>query len=265
MAQTAGFHSSHVRAARLLHTKKHRVAARCFLVEGPALVKAALDAGVIPQAVFYVDGRGPDVEAAVALAERTKVPTYAVDARALDSLAQTRTPQGIVAQIPFIDRDLSSLESLVPQQGRSTLLVLDDLDDPGNAGTLMRGAEAFGVDAVCIGPRSVDPYNDKMLRATMGSIFRVPLVRYESWENLTATLGRLNFRTVAAQAGAPDIRSVALPERCALVLGNETSGLRSFPEKSIALFVGIPQSEGVDSLNVAVAGSILLYEIARRG
>lgn len=265
MAQTAGFHSSHVRAARLLHTKKHRVAARCFLVEGPALVAAALDAGVVPQAVFYVDGRGPDVAAALALAKRTKVPTFAVDERALDSLAQTRTPQGIVAQVPFIDRELGSLETLVPQQGRSTLLVLDDLDDPGNAGTLIRSAEAFGVDAVCIGPRSVDPYNDKVLRATMGSIFRVPLVRYESWETLTAALSRLVFHTVAAQAGAPDIRSVSMPDRRALVLGNETSGLRSFPENSIALFVGIPQSEGADSLNVAVAGSILLYEIARCG
>ncbi|MBV8365164.1 MAG: RNA methyltransferase [Candidatus Eremiobacteraeota bacterium] len=228
-------------------------------------MQAALESGSTVRAVFYVDGRGAEVSAAVAQADALGVPAFSVDERTIESLSQTRAPQGIVAQVPFIDHPLDELAALVPANSPTTVLVLHDIDDPGNAGTLLRSAEAFAVDAICIGPNSVDPYNDKVLRATMGAIFRVPVVRYEGWEELVAALAPLGIRTIAAQAGASDIRSVPLPERRALVLGNERSGLRSLPENSIALQVGIPQARAAESLNVAVAGSILLYEFARCG
>jgi TrmH family RNA methyltransferase len=261
----AGFHSSHVRAARLLHTKKHRAQARCFLIEGPALVGAALDARCTPEAVFFIPGKQAQVDAAAARAGGSGARTYAVDERTLHSLAQTREPQGIVAQVRFVERGLAALKDVVPTQGPAGLLVLDDLDDPGNAGTLIRSAEAFGVSAVCFGPSSVEPYNDKLVRATMGSVFRMPIVRYESWPELAAQLMGLRLTTVGAAAGAPDIRSIDAPQRVALVLGNERQGLAALPAGAIALTVGIPQRESADSLNVAVAGSILLYEFARCG
>jgi TrmH family RNA methyltransferase len=265
MAVTAGFHSSHVRAARLLHTKKHRAQARCFLVEGPTLLVGALDAGVTPSTLFYIPGRSGPVEAAVRRAEECGTSSFAVDERTLESLSQTRTPQGLVAQVPFFDRGVPALRSLVPASGSACVLVLHDLDDPGNAGTLVRSAEAFGANAVCFGPESVEPYNDKLVRATMGALFRVPIVRYETWEVLAAELQASQFHPIGAAAGGPDIRSVDLPKRAALVLGNERRGLEGLPAGAVDLHVGIPQRPGVESLNVAVAGSILLYEIARCG
>lgn len=263
MAVTAGFHSSHVRAARLLHTKKHRTQARCFLIEGPALLDAALATGAAPSALFYVAGRNPHVDAAVARAQTAGVTAYAVDERTLDSLSQTRTPQGVVAQVPFLERGPDALSSLVPASGPAVVLVLHDLDDPGNAGTLVRSAEAFGASAVCFGPESVEPYNDKLVRATMGAIFRIPIVRYTDWPDLATALGRAQLETVGASAAGADIRSVEVPQRSALVLGNERQGLGGLPAGALALTLGIPQRPEGESLNVAVAGSILLYELAR--
>ena len=265
MAVTAGFHSSHVRAARLLHTKKHRAQARCFLVEGPTLLEGALDAGVTPSALFYIPGRSGPVDAAVRRAEDAGIAAFAVDERTLDSLSQTRAPQGVVVQLPWLDRDARSLHSAISETGPACVLVLHDLDDPGNAGTLVRSAEAFGASAVCFGPESVEPYNDKLVRATMGALFRLPLVRYESWESLAVELMAMRLSVLGAAAGGPDICSLDLPERTALVLGNERRGLEGLPPGAIELQAGIPQRASAESLNVAVAGSILLYEIARRG
>lgn len=265
MAVTAGFHSSHVRAARLLHTKKHRAQARCFLIEGPTLLAGALDAGVTPSTLFFIPGVSDSVAAVAQRSEDAGVATYAVDERTLESLSQTRAPQGIVAQVPFFDRAVQALTSLVPAAGATVILVMHDLDDPGNAGTLVRSADAFGASAVCFGPQSVEPYNDKLVRASMGALFRMPIIRYGGWEELAGALAALKLRVLGAAVQGPDIRSVDVPERTALVLGNERRGLEDLPAGAVELRVGIPQRPAVESLNVAVAGSILLYEIARCG
>jgi TrmH family RNA methyltransferase len=188
-----------------------------------------------------------------------------VDDRTLESLAQTRTPQGVVAVVPFFHHGAEALGRLVPPSGPAVVLVLHDLDDPGNAGTLVRSAEAFGASAVCFGPESVEPYNDKAVRASMGSLFRVPIIGYESWSGLATVLKGASFHSLGATADGPDICSVHVPERAALVLGNERRGLEGLPADAYELRVAIPQRPGAESLNVAVAGSILLYEIARCG
>jgi RNA methyltransferase, TrmH family len=167
--------------------------------------------------------------------------------------------------VPFFHREGEALRDLLAAEGPALILVLHDLDDPGNAGTLVRSAEAFGASAVCFGPESVEPYNDKVVRATMGALFRVPIVRYENWAALSGVLRDTNLRVLGADAEGPDIRSVHLPERVALILGNERRGLSDMPAGAFELRVSIPQRPSADSLNVGVAGSILLYEIARCG
>jgi RNA methyltransferase, TrmH family len=264
VAAAAGFHSSQVRAARQLHEKKHRAQARCFLIEGPALLDAALATGHVPSAVFFVPGASVALDDAAAQAESSGAPSFAVDARTLDSLSQTRAPQGLVAQLPFLDRSVADLGAVLPAAPAPALaLILHDIDDPGNAGTLVRSAEAFGAGVVCFGPTSVEPYNDKLVRASMGALFRVAIVRYGDWLQLASALASAGLTIVGAKAGASDIRSVSLPGRAALVLGNERHGLQGIPATAGAIEVGIPQKPAGDSLNVAMAGSILLYELAR--
>jgi len=143
---SAGFHNAAVHAARLLHQKKHRLERRCFLIEGPLLVRAALDAGARIEQVFVLDEEG----AAPALGATAAVPTtqvLRVDARTLESLSQTKTPQGMVAVVGFVDREARAIARLIGADGPALVLVLPTLSDPGNAGTLVRSAEAFGARA----------------------------------------------------------------------------------------------------------------------
>jgi len=252
----AGRHNSAVRTARLLQQKKHRLERRCFLIEGPLLLQAALESGASIEHIF-VAGDEP-LEGFKDLP-----PVIRVDQRTLDSLSQAKTPQGIVAVAKFIDLDPSELERLLPKNGPAVVLVLPSLSDPGNAGTLIRSAEAFGASAVCFGPDAVEPYNDKVVRASMGSLFRVPIVRYEEWPDFVAAARAAKLQIVAAEAGGTDVRDVTLPQRACLVIGQERHGHAGLPREDVDTAVSLPQRAGVDSLNAAVAGSLLLYEFER--
>lgn len=261
---TAGFHHRLVRAAKALHNKKHRRDERCFLVEGPNAVGAALDAGARLRSVYF-DPRdsAPAIAELAARATTAGVDTYAVDQRTLATLASTRTPQGIVAVAEFVERPIGDLTALAQQRERALALVLHDVSDPGNAGTLVRSAEAFSVCAVCFGPEAVEPYNDKLVRASAGALFRIAIFTYETWSSLTAALRAADMKIYAAEIGAPDVRTVTVSSRSALLIGHERHGLRGVPPADIAARIGIPQSPRAKSLNAGVAGSIALYELSR--
>ncbi len=256
-----GFHNASVRAARLLHQKKHRQTQRCFLLEGTQALAEALRARAPIQRVFALPG---------ALSKESTdelralgADLHAVDRRTIDSLAQTQTPQPVVSVVRFLHHDTEALAQLVPSGEPVTVLVLPDLADPGNAGTLIRAAAAFGAKAICFGPRAVDPYNDKVVRASMGALFRIPLVIFEQWSSFADALRAAQLTIVGTAAGGSDVRSVTLPERAALLVGQERRGLAGIPEADVALVVGIPQVPGVESLNASVAGAIALYELER--
>lgn len=262
-AASAGFHHPLVRAARLLQQKKNREERQCFLLEGHTLVSAALDAGAALECAFFA---GPRSKQSSTLAQRIaklRRPAFDVDQRTMQSLSQTQTPPGVVAVAPFIDRTADELIGLLPRRGPLLLAVLHQTADPGNAGTLVRSCAAFAAAAVCFGPHAVDPYNAKTVRSSMGAIFAVPVVRYESWAHLRSRLARANVEIAAAQAAAPDVRALTIPQRIALVVGHERHGLTGVPAADVALQLGVPQARAVESLNAAVAGSILLYELAR--
>jgi TrmH family RNA methyltransferase len=186
-----------------------------------------------------------------------------VDRRPIDSLSETKTSQGIVAVAGFVHHGLSEFARLLPKSGPVAVLVLPNLSDPGNAGTLIRSAEAFGASVVCFGPEAVEPYNDKVVRASMGSLFRVPIVRYETWVDFVKAARSVDLRIVAADAGGDDVRSVTLPQRTALVIGQERHGLAGIQRQDLDAIVALPQRAGVGSLNAGVAGSLVLYEFSR--
>jgi TrmH family RNA methyltransferase len=225
------------------------------------MLRAAHEAGAHIEQIFVGDDVDDDITNSAALTSASNV--VRVDSRTLQSLAQTTTPQGVVAAVEFVDRAVGEISTLVPREGSALVLVLPNLADPGNAGTLIRSAEAFGVRAVCFGPHAVEPYNGKVVRASMGSLFRVPLVRYRDWIELTGAFAAARLAIVAADASGEDVRSVTLPQRVALVVGQERHGFAGIPRADLGAVVSVPQREGVESLNAGVAGSIVLYECAR--
>jgi TrmH family RNA methyltransferase len=149
--------------------------------------------------------------------------------------------------------------TLAVDAGVNIVLILDAIQDPGNVGTLIRSAEAFGATAVVILPGTVDPWNPKAVRAAAGSAFRIPLI-VSTWEEARAALRSGGFALLGAAVGgeSPGRRH---PLRVGLVVGNEGAGLSPDVRADVDGFIGIPLRGRAESLNVAAAAAILLYEL----
>src|SRR5439155_15088719 len=177
------------------------------------------------------------------------------------ALTSTVTPQGVVAVAAFLDRSLE--DAIAP--GARCVPVLIHVRDPGNAGTILRSADAAGADAVVFARASVDVYNPKVVRASAGSLFHVPVVRDAEPAAAVSTLRGRGFAVLAAAPhGEHSIEDVPLEGPVALLFGNEAGGLA---DESIALAdvtVRIPIRGRAESLNLAAAASVLLFEVTRR-
>ncbi len=249
--------NNRVKEARKLHERRQRQERRQLLIEGVRLVADAWHSGVQPELVFY-DGqeasRGATQEW-LALLEQSGVECLACSTAVFASLSSTITPQGIAAVVPLPE---------LPAPAQPTLaLVLDRLADPGNAGTLLRTAEAAGVEIVIFGPQTVDPYNDKVVRAGMGVHFRLPLRVCPDWQAVQGVLPTdMPFYLAEAQ-GSMVYDAVDWRRPSALIVGGEAEGA-SPQARSRGQPITIPMIGQVESLNAAMAGAVILFEAARQ-
>jgi RNA methyltransferase, TrmH family len=181
------------------------------------------------------------------------------------SAVSTEQPQGIAALIhpPVFSAD-AIFRTPAPHATAPLILVLAGLQDPGNVGTLLRSAEAFAASGVLLLPGTASPWNPKALRASAGSAFRVPAVNVTETDAL-GLLARHNIPAIAAVAreGMP-VNEAPLANACALLIGNEGAGLSDKLIARAAHRITIPMPGNVESLNAAIAGSLLLYEAARQ-
>jgi RNA methyltransferase, TrmH family len=252
---TAG--NSRVKEARKLSRRSVRAERRLFLVDGPNGVAGALE---LPERVVEVFAT-PD--AARTYADLlAAAPVTLVDDRALASLSDSVTPAGVVAVCSFLDVDLLELTS----DGGSPIVVCADVRDPGNAGTIIRTADAVGAAGVVLSGSSVDPYNEKTVRATAGSLFHVGLTVDADTARVVERLKGNGYRVLAADgAGEVDLFGAdeLLGGRVAWLFGNEAWGL---PDGLAALAdhrVAIPIHGRAESLNLATAAAVCLYATAR--
>lgn len=244
---------------RGLHRRKGREREGLFLAEGIRVVEDLLESDVATRLAVV----SPAVEAdergrALVRALEARMPLHRVEGPELDALAATESPQGVlvVAEIPR--RELAALEIT----GAATVLVLDAVQDPGNLGTLIRTAVAFGVAAVAVLPGTVDPWNPKGVRAAAGASFRVPIVEVEP-DALLGWLRERGFTLYGAAADGTAIGRVRRASRAALAVGNEGAGLGPTMREAADTLVAVPVSPRVESLNVAVAAGILMYLLTR--
>lgn len=256
MATFAGTHNERLRELRALRERKGRRRLARYLLEGPTLLSEALESGVRIETLAISEEAYDRHRALAEWSERNGAAVYVVEERVLAGLADTSTPQGIVASA--VER-LFSLSEVLDAGGPT--LVLAGIGDPGNAGTLLRSAEAFGAGGACFVDDAVDALSPKVVRAAMGALFRVPIARGDGAE--LAGLARERARTivVADLEGEPCDR-FEFPADFLLVIGHERRGPAAWLERADAR-VRIPQQGRVESLNAAMAGSILLYETAR--
>ncbi|OWY61160.1 hypothetical protein B7486_65260, partial [cyanobacterium TDX16] len=247
------------RLRRLAHRARDRADEGAFVVEGPGLVAQALDAGLAIEAVFAGPGAPPEL---LARLDAAGVPVHGVADGTLEKVVTTVTPQPMAAVVARHDRDLADLLADVADDG---LLVLAGVSDPGNAGTLVRVAEGAGWGGVVLCGDAVDPFNPKCVRSSAGSLFRVPVAVAGSTDEVLRRLTIAGVASVATSSHEGDPWDEAdLDGRVALVLGNEAHGLDDGALVECDRSVRIPLAGAAESLNVAVAGSVVAFERNRR-
>jgi RNA methyltransferase, TrmH family len=260
-----------------LRSRRLREREGLVLVEGPHAIGVALEAGA--RFRFAVVAH----DAAVPVVTRLRsagVEVLEVPPATLAELADTENPQGLLAVVEEPSATLEGWGSTLPPgepPGPAPLLVLDRIQDPGNAGTLIRSAAAFGSPGVVALDGTVDPWNPKVVRASAGEAFRIPVVR-TTWETFDAWRRSRGLRLFVADAGGEDVRALqahpggrgeasraqgrdSARGTQVLLVGNEGAGPRPEALAASGTILALPLAPGVESLNAAMAGSILLWAL----
>ena len=242
------------RLRRLIGRRSSRTDEGCFVVEGPVLAAEAVAAGWRCRAQYLPDGSDAVVEGAGEV--------HRLGQGVLERVASTETPQP-----PLVEVEMPDVQVPAALESASLVVVLDRLSDPGNLGTILRSAEAAGVDAVVVTPGSVDPYSPKTVRSSAGALFHVPVlgatlddVRTAGLELVGTSSRRVPARTVAGYTDAD------WSGRVAIVMGNEAAGLPDEWDDDrgpIDRWVTIEHRGRSESLNVAMATTLLVFEAVR--
>ena len=244
-----------VAAAVRLKKRAFREEDRSFLVEGAQGVGEALEHPVHLTSLFVSD----DAEPLAVRARQAGVDVYAVSPDVMAKLTSTVTPQGCVGVSPFLDVGPDALP------GIGCIAVLHEVRDPGNAGTVLRSADAAGAGGVVFTTSSVDAYNPKTVRSSAGSIFHLPIVRGEVTADVLQSSRDRGMRILAMDGhGDEDLYAVDLSEPTAFVFGNEAHGLPADVLAMADVRVRVPHQGKAESLNLAAAATVCLFEWARR-
>lgn len=238
-----------------------RQRAREFLIEGANGISESLAAGRSPELLFICEPVPPSMESLLEAARLARVPVQFVSPAVMEAISETETPPGAVAIASFVDLDAASLLGRDPD----LLVVLGQVRDPGNLGTILRTAWAAGAGAAILGRGTVDVYNPKVVRASAGAIFRMPVAREVEIPWILRELGNRGIRRIAADPQAPaTYDEVDMRGRCALVFGNEAWGLTEEVLAAVDERASIPMRASAESLNVGISAAVFLFEAVRQ-
>lgn len=247
-----------IQAARALQTRKARTESGLFLCEGEHMVGEA--AKNVPGDVRTVFVAQESEEKYAALLESLPQATcYAVPESVLQAISQVKTPQGIAATV-MLPRTVH------PEELGDKVILLENVQDPGNVGTILRTADAAGFQTCILTPGCADPFSPKALRATMGSVFRVPCVQTDDAVQTVRTLKTAGYAVLASVLDGEDFYNrPKLPQKLCIIIGNEGAGITPQTVAEATRRFRLPMRGGAESLNAAVAAAILMYEITMRG
>ncbi len=243
-----------VKLIRSLAERKHRVKEQRFMIEGARLIDDALAADLIPDWIFCAPQLSSRAQETLERLKKRGVEIIPVSDAVLKACSDTETPQGLIAVLPF--------PQLAIPLDLKMIVIADSLRDPGNLGTLLRSAAAADADLVLLSPETVDAYNPKVVRGAMGAHFRLPLVE-AAWAEIADRVAGLNVYLAAAD-GELTYTQVDWTQPSALIVGSEASGASQEAAQLATKRIAIPLSREVESLNAAVAASIILFEAKRQ-
>ncbi|MEM1125296.1 MAG: RNA methyltransferase [Bacteroidota bacterium] len=239
-----------------LHQGKYRTRYAEYLIDGVRAVEAAVLAGApLREVLVTADAQmQPRVQHVLERVAAMEVVVHEVPASVLQAVSAVETPQGLVA--------VAQVATVAPEALTGAVLALDAVQDPGNVGTLIRSAAWFGLRGVLLGPGTVDPFNPKVVRATMGGLWEVALAPTADLAGALRSLREAGYACYGADVEGTPAQAWAPPAKTVLVLGSEAHGLSPAVREAVQGCVCIeaaPGRAGTESLNVAIAGSILLH------
>jgi 23S rRNA (uridine2479-2'-O)-methyltransferase len=249
----------------LLTNRAKRTRAGELLVQGVRPITVAVERGWTVRALLH-DGRDRRSAWATDLMDRVAAPQVQVAADLMAELGGKDDADGAPELLAVVAQPPDDLDRL--DLGRRSLtVVLDRLSSPGNLGTLLRSADAFGATGVAVTGHAADPYDPRCVRASTGSVFAVPVVRVPSYRDLVERVDATAPRPLVVgsdESGPVDVRDVDLTGPVLLVVGNETTGMSAAWRERCDVVAGIPMAGSASSLNAATAGSLVLYEAMRQ-
>jgi TrmH family RNA methyltransferase len=244
---------------RKLGKRNYRKKSGKIILEGYHLIEEALKAGIELETILFTDEFQQKAANRELLAHARKSYSIKISSQKFKEIAQTESPQGVgaIARLPR-PASVQALGSC------HFILILDGLQDPGNLGTIIRTAAGAGIDGIFLLPGTVDPYNPKALRASMGGIFHLPVLQLDTVESCCAFLAARNLQLIAADPrGKIPYYSVDFTRPGAVVIGNENRGVQKRLLKQADIRAYIPLEGKIDALNAAVAASIFIFEYRR--
>ncbi|HIS69707.1 MAG TPA: RNA methyltransferase [Candidatus Gallacutalibacter stercoravium] len=251
------------RAVKLATSSKHRRAEECFFVEGARLCLDAVRSGTPIELLLYTRRGSDRYPEAVETLREAAAKSVEVDEKIMATLADTETPQGIACLCKMLDKIGGA--GTIKKNGR--YLALENIQDPANLGTTLRTAEALGIDGVLLSRGCCDRYSPKVLRGSMGAVFRLFIKEEEEFPAALRRMGQEGFCTYAAvpAADAVPVTAAQFGPKTVVAVGNEGNGLTETAVAACAARVTIPMLGRAESLNAATAAAILMWEMMRRG
>ena len=253
-----------IKYLRKLTRRQFRQKEKKFIIEGIRFVEELFQGEWQTEALFYTTKltSNPRGQQLLHQAAAGKIPCWLVSEQIMAELADTETPQGVLA---LVNMPNNSLEYLLNSEGNPLLVVVDGVQDPGNLGTIVRTADAMAATGVVLLKGTVDVYNAKTLRSTMGSIFHLPIVTVEELDDLLDILAAKNIKLVVGEPRqGVSIQNLDLTQPVALVVGSEANGPSRRLVNQAEFKATIPMPGQAESLNAGVACSIMLYEAVRQ-
>ncbi|MBQ7885601.1 MAG: RNA methyltransferase [Clostridia bacterium] len=254
MKEITSVHNPQIQFLRALQKAKNRREANLFLAESVKMVREAITLHLCR--TLIVDGkRRQDYADLIAMAEENGCEVLLVTSAIMQAVSEQKTPQGVCCTVE-IPKEPEAV-------GGRLIVALDGVQDPGNVGTILRTADAAGFDGAMLSGACADLYSAKTLRATMGSVFRVPAKRVDNLPAALEALKAQGYAVVATELGGADFYAHCPHEKAVLVIGSEGQGVSPAVREAATHHLALPMRGGAESLNAAVAAGIMIYEMAR--
>ncbi len=234
-----------------LNDKKTRMNAKRFIVEGYHLVNEASKTNLL-EAIISTDEKE--------LKKINNVRRYLVNDAIINKIATTKNPQNILGIVKMLDHNITNLLPII-KGNKTKLIMLDDVNDPGNLGTIIRTAAGLGYDGIIMSPNTVDLYNEKVIRSTQGVMFKIPIIKANLQEVIKLLKKEKVFCIGTALTNAKDVKHITKKDKFAICLGNEAKGISKEVLDNMDENVKIAMNNDVESLNVSIAAGIIMYEM----